>query len=382
MKQRFFIAIIACIALTACQEQRPKELGVFKQSTPAASLDLYDIQQGGELIVATLYGQDTYFEYYGEHFGTQYRLAEAYARSIGCQIRVDVMRDSAALLQHLERGDADIAACALAATDSIRSKYVTCGQQELTHLVDSLHPAARNANPVAWLVRKDTPLLAQSLNQWMHDNAPQFQALTAMRISYGQGQTYTPRRRKYSAILSQANGQISHYDHLFRRYSTTISWDWRLLAAQSYQESGFDPQAVSPMGAMGLMQLMPRTAQSVGVPPSQIFDPEANVRGGVRYIAQLMQHYSSISNPSERTKFVLAAYNAGPGHIDDARQLARRYGRDPDRWDSNVDYFVLHLSEPRYYNDPLATHGYMRGSETYGYVRGIMSRWEEYRRVK
>ncbi|MBQ8675377.1 MAG: transglycosylase SLT domain-containing protein [Bacteroidaceae bacterium] len=382
MKQRFFIAIIACIAFTACHEQRTKELGVFKQSTPAASLDLYDIQQGGELIVATLYGQDTYFEYYGEHFGTQYRLAEAYARSIGCQIRVDVMRDSAALLHHLANGDADIAACAIALSDSIERLFTTCGQAEITHLVDSLHPAACNVGGVAWLVRKDSPLLAQSLNQWMHDNSSRFQQLTAISISDGQGHTYTPRRRNYSAILNRAKGQISHYDHLFRRYSTTISWDWRLLAAQSYQESGFDPQAVSPMGAMGLMQLMPRTAQSVGVSPSQMFDPEANVRGGVRYLSQLLQHYSDIPNPTERTKFVLAAYNAGPGHIDDARQLARRYGRDPDRWTSNVDYFVLHLSEPRYYNDPLATHGYMRGSETYGYVSGIMNRWEEYRQLK
>lgn len=382
MKARIFITIIACTILTACQEQRPKELGVFKQTAPAASLDLYDIQQGGELIVATLYGQDTYFEYYGEHFGTQYRLAEAYARSIGCQIRVDVMRDETALLQHLERGDVDIAAYAMALSDSIEQRFTTCGQAEITHLVDSLHPAACSVSGMAWLTRKDTPLLAQSLNQWMYDNAPRFQQLTAITVSDGQGHTYTPRRRNYSAVLNRAKGQISHYDHLFRRYSSTISWDWRLLAAQSYQESGFDPQAVSPMGAMGLMQLMPRTAQSVGVNLNNIFDSEANVRGGVRYISELIRHFADIPNPTERTKFVLAAYNAGPGHIDDARQLARRYGRDPDRWTSNVDYFVLHLSEPRYYNDPLATHGYMRGSEAYGYVNGIMNRWEEYRRLK
>ena len=124
---------------------------------------------------------------------------------------------------------------------------------------------------------------------------------------------------------------------------------------------------------------MPTTARNMGVSISQAFDPETNLRGAVRLINQLNDYYGSIADRNERIKFILAAYNAGAGHIDDARSLARKYGKNPDLWNGNVDQCVLHLSEARYFNDEVVKHGYMRGTETYQYVYSIMDRWGSYR---
>ena len=157
-------------------------------------------------------------------------------------------------------------------------------------------------------------------------------------------------------------------------------WDWRLMAAQAYQESSFDPQAVSYMGAMGLMQLMPGTARDVGVARSEVFVPERNVQGAAKLISQLNTHYASIANGDERINFILAAYNAGSGHVDDARALAKKYGKNPNVWLGNVDVFVLKMSEPQYYNQQEVKYGYFRGSETYEYVNSIRTRWNEYKR--
>ncbi len=127
------------------------------------------------------------------------------------------------------------------------------------------------------------------------------------------------------------------------------------------------------------MQLMPATARSVGVGQDRVFDAESNIRGAVRLISQLNAHYSSISSENERINFILAAYNAGPGHVDDARALARKHGKDPDRWLGNVDVFIQNLSRSEYYNQPEVKHGYCRGTETYDYVSRIRTRWDEYK---
>lgn len=372
---KYLFVIVVLITLLCCKQEKPRELGVFRTPNATESIDLDAIQSNGEIIVLTLYGAESYFEFYGEGYGTLYILADAYAQSIGCKVRVDVMRSEAELKQHLLDGDGDIVTYGMAVNDTLKQQFYLCGEHELTHFIDSL-------KPIAWLVRKDAPLLAQSVNEWMEENETQFKEMTTLRITDSSGRVYTPRRRTYSPMLNRAKGQISQFDHLFKKYATQCNWDWKLLAAQAYQESAFDPTAVSYMGALGLMQLMPSTARSMGVSISQAFDPELNLRGAVRLINQLNDYYGSIADRNERIKFILAAYNAGAGHIDDARNLARKYGKNPDLWNANVDQCVLHLSEARYFNDEVVKHGYMRGTETYQYVYSIMDRWNEYRSVK
>jgi membrane-bound lytic murein transglycosylase F len=85
-----------------------------------------------------------------------------------------------------------------------------------------------------------------------------------------------------------------------------------------------------------------------------------------------------IEDADERIKFVLASYNVGIGHVLDAMSLADKYGKDPKIWENNVDYYLLHKSEPKYYNDPVVKFGYCRGEEPYHYVTEILERYEHY----
>ena len=235
----------------------------------------------------------------------------------------------------------------------------------------------RPAAPVAWLVRSSSPQLAAALNHWLAKNDTRLLAMALPKPPSSSPRMRVTKRTRKSVhpSLGEMEG-AAHYQSLFNRYAREVNWDWRLLAAQAYQESGFDPQAVSWMGAQGLMQLMPSTARSFGV--HNVFDPEQNLRGATAFIKTLQQRYSSIP-ADERINFILAAYNAGPGHIDDARSLAKKKGLNADVWQGNVADIVLRMSDASYYNDPVCRHGYFRGSETYNYVNDIQARWAVYR---
>lgn len=347
--------------------------------------DLPQIQENGELIILTLYGPESYFEFHSENFGLQYMIANEFSKSIGTSIRVDVSKNQQELINKLNNGEGDIIACAIDINDSSLNEVQYVGETEMTAFLDSIS-RQRNDSSIApkrrsaWAVRHDSPLLCSALKDWMQSNAKKFFDYTTIRIKTKSGRTYRPQRKVSAPILNAAAGQISVHDDIFKKNAITCGWDWRLIAAQAYQESAFDPQAVSYMGAMGLMQLMPSTARSVGVSQDDVFNPQHNVRGAVKLIRQLDSHYSSISDPDERINFILAAYNAGPGHVDDAREVAKKYGKNPNVWLGNVDGVVLRMSDADFFNLPEVKHGYFRGSETYNYVNSIRTRWNEYRR--
>lgn len=102
--------------------------------------------------------------------------------------------------------------------------------------------------------------------------------------------THSIKRHVYSPMLDKGAGIISKYDHLFQKYAPVARIDWRLLAAQCYQESTFDPKARSWAGACGLMQIMPETADHIGLPRHLLYEPEANIAAAVKYIAQLNEN--------------------------------------------------------------------------------------------
>jgi membrane-bound lytic murein transglycosylase F len=129
------------------------------------------------------------------------------------------------------------------------------------------------------------------------------------------------------------------------------------------------------------MQIMPGTADHLGLARSKLYEPEANIAAAVKYIAELERSFSDIREHFERTNFVLASYNGGAHHIRDAMALARRDGKNPHRW-ADVSPYVLKLASPQYYNDPIVKHGYMRGSETVDYVSRIRQRHAGYQGVK
>lgn len=174
----------------------------------------------------------------------------------------------------------------------------------------------------SWAVRKDSPELAAAATQWHQENMTS-PAYTASMKRYFENSKMMP----HSPILSLKEGKISHYDHLFKKYSKDIGWDWRMLASLAYTESNFDTTAVSWAGAKGLMQLMPATARAMGVPPGKEQNPEESVKAAIKYITATDRSFSMIPDKQERLNFILASYNAGLGHIYDAMALAENTGK-------------------------------------------------------
>ena len=187
------------------------------------------------------------------------------------------------------------------------------------------------------------------------------------------------RERLSSDYMSTETGKLSDYDELLRSAAAEIGWDWRLLASQAFQESRFDPTARSWAGAQGLLQLMPATAREQGVRNPDA--PEDNVRGAVRYLRWLNDLWAKeIPDPGERLKFVLASYNTGRGHVQDAQRLAEKHGADPTSWD-DVSGWLLQKSKRSVYTDPVVKFGFSRGLEPVTYVSQVLDRWEHYRQA-
>ncbi|HHJ12112.1 MAG TPA: lytic transglycosylase F, partial [Chromatiales bacterium] len=166
------------------------------------------------------------------------------------------------------------------------------------------------------------------------------------------------------------------WDDLVYRYARQYGFDWRLILAQMYQESRFDPKRVSWAGARGLMQVTPRTARAHGFDPEQLADPEVGIHAGVAYLDWLRDRFPETLDVRDRLWFALASYNAGLGHVRDARRLARQLGLNPDRWFGHVEQAMLKLSRKQYYRK--AKHGFVRGREPVRYVRDIRDRYRAY----
>ena len=343
-----FAVLLSVLLLVSCNRKQERVVtpygSVLDSVAVEDDIDLAEIQTNGELIIATFNGPETYYEYHGRSLGTQFLICQHFADSLGVRLRVDVCRDSAEMVRKLQEGEVDMVAW------------------QMPGRID---------------VGETKPELAEEFKTWYRpsliDKVKQEETalLTIKKV----------RRRIFSPMLDRSKGIISQYDQLFMQYSRDVRWDWRLMAAQCYQESTFDPKAVSFAGAKGLMQIMPGTADHLGVPRSRLYEPETNIAAAAKLIAELTRAFSDIRDNYERTNFVLASYNGGSFHIRDAMALAKRDGRNPHRW-GEVAPYVLKLATPQYYNDPLVKYGYMRGSETVDYVQKIRERHASYQGVK
>ncbi len=293
--------------------------------------------------------------------GTQYLLCEKFAQKIGVSLRVEVCKSIDEMIEKFNAGDADIIVYQIPTSTK---GTIPCGY-------------STNNGKLAWAVRTDNTELADSLRSWYKPEI----AESVKREEKALFSTQSIHRRVYAPMLNTQAGIISNYDHLFKRYAPIARWDWRLLAAQCYQESCFDPKAYSWAGAKGLMQIMPETAKHLGLAESDVYEPELNIYAAARYINELNTRFTDIRNSEERKFFILASYNGGFFHIRDAMALAKKNGKNPHKW-IHVAEYVLKLSTPEYYNDPVVKYGYMRGSETANYVSAIYSRWQKYRGVR
>ncbi len=197
--------------------------------------------------------------------------------------------------------------------------------------------------------------------------------------------TSIKKNGEYDEIYRKYYGDVANFDYVdlsifHRRIKTRLSryspfikaaakkhgFDWRLISAQIYQESHLNPWAKSPAGAKGLMQLLSRTARSLGV--KDIYNPVENINAGVQYLKKLYDLFDG-ANETDRLLISLAAYNIGQGHIRDARRLAVKMNLDPDSWESLAKTLPL-LSFRKYYKN--SKYGYCRGTEPVLYIKQIM----------
>jgi membrane-bound lytic murein transglycosylase F len=231
---------------------------------------------------------------------------------------------------------------------------------------------------IAWAVNKKSPVLLEKINQWLREEKrlPDYNVIYDRYFNDPKGYLH----RVTSTYSSIRGNKLSKYDNLIKKYAKTIDWDWRLLAALIYRESHFSPDVESWAGAIGLMQLMPETARIYGA--KNIKNPEQNIRAGTKYIKHLQDMWKDkITDKDERLKFVLASFNVGPGHVEDAVRLAKKYEHDPAKWSENVAYYLLKKSEPTYYEDPASLSGYCRGEEPVTYVKEVLKQYDIYKQL-
>lgn len=224
-----------------------------------------------------------------------------------------------------------------------------------------------------WAFHPGAPALAEAATAFVEKH----QKTGLIRILYGKYYRASSRFAKRAQELeyrADASGVISPFDDLFREAEKETGLDWRLLAAVAYTESRFDADAESRFGAVGLMQVLPSTAKSIGFP--DVRAPRNNILAGAKYLARLVSRFDDAIDERQRVRFALAAYNAGLGHVYDARRLAKKIDKQDDRWFGNVEE-ALRLKTDRRWHEQ-TRHGYCRALETITYVSSIQARYDVY----
>lgn len=173
---------------------------------------------------------------------------------------------------------------------------------------------------------------------------------------------------------------ISRFDPIMRKVGEEEGLDWRLMSAIAYSESRFIEDLESSQGALGIMQIRPVVARHFNIPVEDIDDTETNVRLAGMLLAELdtMLRIPSTTPAEDRLSIILASYNAGIGHVLDARRLARSEGANPNSWDTIRHYLTL-KSDPAYYERDIVKSGRFTGSrQTVGYVNEVMRKYRQY----
>lgn len=450
MKRFTYIFVLSLLVIfAACNNSG-------KQNTPR---DLAEIIQSDTLVVATLYGPISYFNYKESEMGYEYEFVKLLCKELNVGLKLRVAPNLALLLDMLENSEVDLVAYRVPYTEENKSKIEFTKREYISNQVlvqcksdkmvtDVLQLSGKQINVVpnsiyskrinflndeigggidiiyssdtskvedliadvahhrisytfaekdiarlnktyfgninysldvsfpqraAWCVSKKSPDLLSYVNEWVKKTSKNSK-YTAIYNKYFEKSKYF-ESEGFKKIPSY--NRISSYDDYFKMYSSIVGWDWRLLAAVAYKESKFDPNVTSWAGACGLMQIMPKTALSLGLTEEEFYDPEKNIKAAAQYLNKMNKLFPNIADEREKVKFVLASYNAGPGHIFDARALALKAGKNPDVWDEVRDFLRL-KSNPEYYNDEVCKYGYCRGEEPIQYVDVITMKYGEY----
>lgn len=242
-------------------------------------------------------------------------------------------------------------------------------------------PQLSETKPIAWGIRENATVLETKMNEFIsahfrvHEEDGELrrsELINVLRARYYEN----PRAvlfNRHQVRKRLGAGSLSPYDSLARRVASDVGLDWRLIIAIAAQESRFDPEAVSWKGAVGLMQVMPASSDLKS--DTLLFDEEQNMREGARILKKHLSHFSYLDSLNQ-LRFSLASYNAGIGHVADARRLAIDLNRNPNEWEGVQDAF-MRLMDRSYHRH--ATYGFVRGIETVNYVNTVLNRYKNYR---
>jgi membrane-bound lytic murein transglycosylase MltF len=205
-------------------------------------------------------------------------------------------------------------------------------KQMLPAITLNKEAALRTGGQIAWAMRKESPLLKAELDTFARKNA--------MKTAFGN--MMFQRYLKSTKFVKSAAGEADlkrfrELVELFRKYGETYGLDWLLMAAQGYQESRLDQSVKSPVGAIGVMQVMPATGKDMKV--GDITQLEANVHAGIKYMRFMIDQYYKDEPMDTLNKglFAFASYNAGPARVRGLRKTAQARGLDPNLWFNNVE---------------------------------------------
>ncbi|GAB5410213.1 MAG: transglycosylase SLT domain-containing protein [Balneolaceae bacterium] len=242
-------------------------------------------------------------------------------------------------------------------------------------------PTIAERDEIAWAIRENASDLEAKLNRFLYQHFKYDENGVPKRSTF-----LNVLRKKYYEESSQIEdyfnpdfqtrqfGNISPYDSLMQRVAEEFDLDWVMLTAIAAQESKFDPYSESWAGARGIMQVLPRFSE---VQKDSLYVPEINVREGARIIKEHLEHYSYMDSTNQ-WKIALATYNAGMGHVADARRLSIDQNKNPNEWEP-ISESLLKLMQRRYYQN--ARYGFCRGIETVRYVNEIMNRYNTYQAI-
>lgn len=220
------------------------------------------------------------------------------------------------------------------------------------------------ARPVQWMVRQGAPDLMRVVNRFFDSiKASGELAKLMQRDSAAKDPFHYEETRLFDLYFVQ---RLPRYRLWFQEAAARYRFDWRLLAAIGFQESRWNPAAISSAGAKGVMMLTSDTAQAMGL--THRANARASIFAGARYLAKVRKMIPTHIPEPDRTWFLVAAYNAGFGHVEDARVLAQRMGKNPDSW-AAVSKVLPLLADPRWYSQ--AKNGYAQGWQPVAYVRRV-----------
>lgn len=284
----------------------------------------------------------------------QERLEELQRQGIGLAIELHSDIPTEELIQQVSQGDIGLTVAdsniALLSRRHYPSAIMAHPISDQRHLGWAVHPQARQLKAkinLFFKIIKENGRFEEIYNKYYGD-------ITSF--------DYVDLKAFHRSIKDK----LSRYSPFIKAAAKKYGFDWRLIAAQIYQESHLNPQAKSRAGARGLMQLLPSTADSQDV--NDIYNPVENINGGVGYLRKLYDRFDQ-ADASNRMLIALAAYNVGQGHIQDARDLAVKKNLDPDLWESLAQTLPL-LRYRKYYKD--AKYGYCRGTEPVRYIKQIL----------